>query len=519
MKKHLLLLIPLCSFLGAGIRPAGLVCNNLLVKSEVKRLNQEIKDDNFNYTFDTNGEFKGKGDPCETSVGLSNTDSTTINTFEDGRKEYISFKGTNVNTCAEDESKTNNDSFEQATVVYALTDTVGLTENHTDTSGTISQKTSGWGPWKKTYIDKDFFRYDIVVTGTFEVLLTNIPSGCDYDLRLYKMTNDTSTSYENMNFDSNYLISAKGGNTDERIFVDNVTPGTYYAVVYSYKDATWNNDSSYSLSFEQVLNQDRDEAYYDIKKGREEKKDLCAIWTSDYKPLGYTPASVSNSESKVYFKNFKTYPYIQQLYNYYETKDLMYAKLYIWDLELRATIYEIFNEMLESVRAYNAWKDEENKKVNVTLGASSVALSAGSTIVSALEFAKIGAAVSAVLDPLGLGLSIAGLVVSVASLIVCLTMPSPFSISKQNLREYLINAKAGLEVGQGTSDKEVVMLRYRYHFGYESSKYYFDYSPLYRNDDHNLYNKNFINCFDDDSCISGSVKGCKSYDELKEFLK
>ena len=84
------------------------------------------------------------------------------------------------------------------------------------------------------------------------------------------MTNDTSTSYENMNFDSNYLISAKGGNTDERIFVDNVTPGTYYAVVYSYKDATWNNDSSYSLSFEQVLNQDRDEAYYDIKK--EEKK-------------------------------------------------------------------------------------------------------------------------------------------------------------------------------------------------------------------------------------------------------
>ena len=51
------------------------------------------------------------------------------------------------------------------------------------------------------------------------------------------------------------------------------------------------------------------------------------------------------------------------------------------------------------------------------------------------------------------------------------------------------------------------------------SKYYFDYSPLYRNDDHNLYNKNFINCFDDDSCISGSVKGCKSYDELKEFLK
>lgn len=98
------MLIPLCSILGAEIRPAGLLCNNLLIKSEAKRLNQELKDDDFNYTFDTNGKFKGKGDLCETSVGLSNTDSAAINTFKDGRKEYISYKETNVNTCVDDES-------------------------------------------------------------------------------------------------------------------------------------------------------------------------------------------------------------------------------------------------------------------------------------------------------------------------------------------------------------------------------------------------------------------------------
>lgn len=519
MKKHFLLLIPLCSILGTGIRPAGLVCNDLLVKSEVKRLNQEVKDDNFNYTFDTNGEFKGKSDPCETSVGLSNTDSTTINTFEDGRKEYIYFKGTNVNTCAEDESKTNNDSFEYATIVYALNDNICPSESHTDTGGTISQKTSGWGPWKKTYIDKDFFRYDIVVTGTFEVLLTNIPSGCDYDLRLYKMTNDTSTSYENMNFDSNYLISAKGGNTDERIFVDNVTPGTYYAVVYSYKDATWNNDSSYSLSFEQVLNQDRDEAYYDIKKGREEKKDLCAIWTSDYKPLGYTPTSVSDSESKVYFKNIKTYPYIQQLYNYYETKDLVFAKIYVWDLGLRATIYEIFDQILDFVINEAKWKETEYNRVSIALKASKIVISLGKQVVSTISYEAISAAASTALAGLGIGLSIAGFAVSIAALIVCMTMRPTFNISKQNLREYLINAKAGFEVGRGTSDQEVVMLRYRYHFGYDSKAAYFDFSPVYRTTDNNLYNKGYINCFDDESCISGSVKGCKSYDELKEYLQ
>lgn len=153
MKKHFLLLVPLCSILGVGIRPAGFVCDNLRVKSEVKKLNQEIKDDDFNYTFDTTGEFKGKSDPCETSIGLSNTDSTMINTFEDGRKEYISFKDTNVNTCAEDESKVNNDSFEYATIVYSLDDNICPSESHTDTSGTISQKTSGWGS-----LEKDIYR-------------------------------------------------------------------------------------------------------------------------------------------------------------------------------------------------------------------------------------------------------------------------------------------------------------------------------------------------------------------------
>lgn len=40
-----------------------------------------------------------------------------------------------------------------------------------------------------------------------------------------------------------------------------------------------------------------------------------------------------------------------------------------------------------------------------------------------------------------------------------------------------------------------------------------------RNSDNNLYNESSINYIDADSCINGTVKGFKSVDDIKDYLK
>ncbi len=62
------------------------------------------------------------------------------------------------------------------------------------------------------------------------------------------------------------------------------------------------------------------------------------------------------------------------------------------------------------------------------------------------------------------------------------------------------------------------MLRYRYHLGHEGT-YYLDYSPVYRNSDSNLYNKNYIQGQDDESRFTGSITSSNKYDDIKELLK
>ncbi len=478
-----------------------------------------IKIDDYEYVFDVENKFKGNGDKYEKQSPLDDSEAEIYNVYVDGTREKVNssenLKDNKIEICSSGDSAENNDTFETATVVYKVNNSIGLLETHTTISGTINQKTSGWGPWKKTYIDKDFYCYDVCVTGYLELDLTNIPSGCDYDLRLYKLSNTLNTSYEELSFDNYYAISNKGGSVDEHLEV-RVTPGTYYVVVYSFGDKTWDDNHYYTLSFEQREDTNRTDNYYDISAGRK-NGDLFALWTSNYKPLGITPTTISDSNARVNFTNHKKYPFIHNLCEVYENKDILYAKLYVWDLGLRAAIYAVLNEILNTVVSYDKWKDESQKKFTAKLSADGLRLSIDGLTLSILTTVLTGA-VAAALSVVGIAVAVMGVLVSLASFVSCFILTSPFDISKANLREYLINAKAGFEVGRGTSDQEVVMLRYRYHLGHDGT-YYLDYSPVYRNSDSNLYNKYYIQGQDDESRFTGSITSSNKYDDLKEFLK
>ena len=81
--------------------------------------------------------------------------------------------------------------------------------------------------------DTDFFRITVTHTMTVPLVLSNIPSGCDYDLRLLN------------SMGSVIATSTAGGNANENISIS-LTQGTYFIQVYAYSG--YNASSNYSLS-------------------------------------------------------------------------------------------------------------------------------------------------------------------------------------------------------------------------------------------------------------------------------
>lgn len=506
-----ILALAMVSILCTQTNAISLSTNQRLIANQVKRA-YNIKTDDYDYPLDKENKFKGVNDKYETQSPLDDTEAEIYNVYIDGRREKVNTverikENASYSLCSSNDSNDNNDSFETATNVFTVTDNVGLKENHTSLSGIISQKTSGWGPWKKTYIDKDFFRYDVVVTGTLEIGVENIPSGCDYDLRVYRMANTKYASSKEMDFGSYTYISSSGGNKDEHLKI-NVTPGTYYAVVYSFNDLTWNNNQSYRIWFEQQLNEQRDDIYYDIRQGRK-NGDICAMWISDYKPLGYNPLTMSTDSAKIEIENYDKSPFIYSLSENNKDKDIMYSCFYIWDLGLRASLYYIFNSLLETLNN-NFEKYKTLSNVSMALNDVGYSLAACSIVTSVVPYLSAINALSSVI-------SVTSYAVSLASEIVSIMINKIYSIDKMEFHNFLINACAGLEVGSGTSDREVVMVKFRYHID-TSGKKYLNCIPRYKNYGNNLYSKGFITCFDDNSPMTGTIKGFKTYEQIKENL-
>lgn len=79
--------------------------------------------------------------------------------------------------------------------------------------------------------DVDYFKFQVSQRASTDIILSNIPSGCDYDISLYD-SNGTHLG-----------SSAASGNSDEKI--SQIMYGTYYIKVKGFKGFS---DSSYKLS-------------------------------------------------------------------------------------------------------------------------------------------------------------------------------------------------------------------------------------------------------------------------------
>lgn len=487
---------------------------NLYYEDETK------KDDDFDYQLGVPDDvyISNPGDEFESKDIFESVNAEYKTIDENGTISVVNYNPSPIQTLDTDPNE-DNDSFDKASAVYLVGQDEGHYGNWVQWGATINKKTSGWWLWEKKYVDKDFYSFDVTVSGTLNVKLLNIPSGCDYDMRLYKHTNSKDNTLSSLNFDNYLTISQKSGNSDEEINYS-VTPGTYYIAVYSYQDKTW-SDESYLIQFQQTeTNTSSATKNYNITTGRN-NGDLGAIWRSGYNPVGIEPTSLSVDNAKYRFDCYKNYPYITHLYDKYngQDKDIEYARIYIWDVNVRAAIYAVAQELLNQIDAKLNDKLDETNKVNLSINGVSIVVSFGSIALSITNLANIAVSIT---GPLGLAVSITSTVIAVVGQFFSAYFNSAYTSKLRDFRDFLINLKAAMEVSRYSTNKEVVMMRFRYRFGSEfdwGTKYYIDFHPVYRITDTNLYNSNYITYISDESPINGTVYGFKNASQISSYLR
>ncbi len=334
--------------------------------------------DNYEYEFCSEKKFdKTNGDEFEIldfgSGGRSGSSSTDIHGNTKIEKESSldqtlipdNVGSSNCEAISYNDSRENNDDFETATNVYSVGHwEEGIYQHSAWLDATISQKTKGWWLWEEKYIDKDVYSFDACTYGTLTVTLSNIPTNCDYDLRAYRLEDGTDAKASSLSFDKYIAISNNSSNTSEKIILS-VKPGTYYFYVYSYQEKTYDNDNPYHLLFEELVDESRANTHYNITEGKS-KGDIGAIWVSDYKPLGYTPVTLKNSDAKVSFSNYNDYPYIRDLANKYNGDDYInYAVIYVWDLQLKAAISAMAGLLVQQIEKTTDWEDYTQRNVSI----------------------------------------------------------------------------------------------------------------------------------------------------------
>ena len=228
-----------------------------------------------------------------------------------------------------------------------------------------------------------------------------------------------------------------------------------------------------------------------------------------------------SANAKYRFDSYKNYPYITHLYDKYngQDKDIEYARIYIWDVNVRAAIYAVAQELLNQIDEKLNDKLDEINKVNMSINGASIVVSFGSIALSIANLANIAVSIT---GPLGLAVSISSTVIIVVGQFFSAYFNSDYTSKLRDFRDFLINLKAAIEVSRYSTNKEVVMMRFRYRFGSEfdwGTKYYIDFHPVYRISDTNLYNSNYIGYISDESPINGTVHGFKNASQISSYLR
>lgn len=207
--------------------PASSVCNNnistfnLVSKNSIKHLNNI---DRSNYSYEDEFETKNIANGINSECYFIDQDGTYTDCKDSISEETtILINGDEIMLTSSMDANENNNSFSSASTVYSVS---------SNSIGFYGLYISWWASIHEAS-DIDYYAYDVIMNGTLKVDVSNIPSGCDYDLKIYRMGNSLSSSCDDAEL---VASSTHGSNNSESISIT-VTPGTYYAKVYSYNSS------------------------------------------------------------------------------------------------------------------------------------------------------------------------------------------------------------------------------------------------------------------------------------------
>lgn len=435
-------------------------------------------------------------------------------------QSQIDFANREGGTRTFNDNREDNDSFQEASCMSPVGLWEGGVYQHSAwLDATISLKRSGFWWWETTWLDVDYYIFDACCTGTMSAQLTNIPSGKDYDLKVWKMWDGPNVSTSDLNFNQPFNQSINSGNANETLTLA-VTPGTYFFCVYpKNKDTNLSNydeDNPYHLYIEETVDVTRPYSSYSISQGKL-NGDRGALWISDYAPLGHRPVTLSNDQARVQIINYDTYPFIRHLADKYNgTTAINYAVLYVWDVPLRASISQLAGELYDLVNDCASWEANQAKQASIDFNADNLVVALSGYAVSYISLAAAGPAGIA-LAALGFAASTIGLVLAEAGYLLAYQSQPTFTTTKTDLLNYLVSVQQTFAVGQGSNNNEVKILRFRYRFD-NSSGHYLDWSPFYKSTDYNFYNDNIITWQIEDSGIDGTVRGIQSLNDVESLL-
>lgn len=372
-------------------------------------------------------------------------------------------------------------------------------------------------PWYYLFwrdIDEDYYRFDVYANANLVIGMKNIASGLDYDLELYMHNNNPYPSEDSVSI---VRKSTKGSNLDEYISVS-LSPGTYYARVYSYEGhSAWSEYNLYgSITYPDINNS------ASISDLRYNKGAGAAVWISDLDPFGYKPFETYTKEEVGYrYYDFSGSLYPMNIFSFenpfyqnvnYNT-NIPHSIIYIWDVNIRTELYDIMTQWENKLVA----EIKTNKELRTKLEFTMDIIDGVNTLVG------IALSVVSMKPEIAIAVAVGQAGVSPITAAILKTMyPEAWDTSLDILLTHIRYIKNAIECNASSPSNEVVKIPVTYKYVRENpfvlnasmTTYYLDYTPEYSSSGY-LYDNDTISYYQNNGIYGGKVYGIRDFEDIE----
>ena len=293
--------------------------------------------------------------------------------------------------------------------------------------------------------DVDYYKFTIYGKANVTITLSDIPSQCDYDLRLYEQGTGLFSAAQAIN---EIGSSTRGSNNSESL-TRFLYPNTYYIKVYSFKGY---GSPYYNLGLNVSYQRGEDQNISDLKNMGSKG----ALWLSDWDPYGIKP-SISDSRAPIGSEGhwYRQYSRTESARGNFDSTHFTFpiqtgvykhAQLFIWDDSLRTQMLTLVTQLHDNAVA------QVNTEYEFKIQTEIDELANG-TVLSIMGF-----------------ITIVGTVISIMQIsydlvkgiwdIVC--PPEDMLVTKTNFLNYLTRLKEALTWYYPQGDSRVLSIPMRY---------------------------------------------------------